>query len=165
MPRPRAAMKRTTAAAPCRRCVPDRVGDAHSCGAGANGGRVQRAQRLRIGARRVLGDVHDRQPFADRKGDGLFGQTQQLVERPPFGVLPQRTRSDERAALRSRAPSRCEISTIGLMSAMTVRAAQLALTASFCVTISRASRSTSRDDVRAGARQADVGGIDARVDR
>ena len=41
-------------------------------------------------------------------------------------------------------PARCEISTIGLMSAITVRAAQLAWTCSRWSAISRASRSTSR---------------------
>ena len=41
-------------------------------------------------------------------------------------------------------PVRCEISTIGWMSAITVRAAQLGAIFSFCSTISRASRSTSR---------------------
>ena len=57
------------------------------------------AQRLRIGAGRVLGDVHHRQPFAHREGDRLLGQPQQLIERPAFGVLPERARADERAAL------------------------------------------------------------------
>ena len=41
-------------------------------------------------------------------------------------------------------PVRCEISTTGVISAMSVRAAQLAATFSFASTISRASRSTSR---------------------
>ena len=41
-------------------------------------------------------------------------------------------------------PVRWEISTTGVMSAMTVRAAQLALTRSLCDAISRARRSTSR---------------------
>jgi hypothetical protein len=41
-------------------------------------------------------------------------------------------------------PVRCAISTIGTISARTVRAAQLARTASFAFTISRAIRSTSR---------------------
>ena len=60
-------------------------------------------------------------------------------------------------------PVRWLISTIGVMSAMVVRAAQLARTFSLASTISRASRSTSRDDVRAGAGQADVGGVDAEL--
>ena len=39
-------------------------------------------------------------------------------------------------------PVRCEISAIGLMSAITVRAAQFALTFSRCDAISRASRTS-----------------------
>ena len=47
-----------------RRRVADGVGDADARGAGADRGRVERAQRVGIGARRVLGHVHDRQPLA-----------------------------------------------------------------------------------------------------
>ncbi len=58
-------------------------------------------------------------------------------------------------------PTFCEISTIGTMSAATVRAAQLGRIVSFARTISWARRGHRRDDVRSGARQADVGGVDA----
>ena len=82
-----------------RRRVPDRVGDADALRAGPDRGRVQRAQRVGIGAGRVFRDVHDGQALADRERDRLLGQLQQLIERPPFGVLPQRARPDEGAAL------------------------------------------------------------------
>ena len=48
----------TTARAPFGRRVADRVGDAQPRRAGADRRREQAAQRLGIGARRVLGDVH-----------------------------------------------------------------------------------------------------------
>ncbi len=50
-----------------RRRVADGVGDAHPRRAGADRRRIQPPQRLGIGARRVLGDVHHRQAFAHRE--------------------------------------------------------------------------------------------------
>ncbi len=82
-----------------RRRVADRVGDAHPGGAGADRGRIKAAQRVGIGARRVFGHVHDRQPFADGEGNRLLGELQQLVDRPAFCVLAQWTGPDETAAL------------------------------------------------------------------
>ena len=46
------------------RRVADGVGDAQPRGAGANRGRVEQAQLLGIGPRRVLGDVHHRRALA-----------------------------------------------------------------------------------------------------
>ncbi len=59
-------------------------------------------------------------------------------------------------------PVRCEISAMGAMSAMHGPARHNRRAPSGAPsTISRASRSTSRDDVRSGAGQADVRGVDA----
>ena len=80
--RPRSPTNRTTAAAPAGVACPT-VSATQTRDAPARiAVEYKRAQRLRIGARRVLGDVHDRQAFADGEGDGLLGELQQLVERP-----------------------------------------------------------------------------------
>ena len=50
---------------------------------------VQLAQGVRICPGRVLGDVHDRESFPNGERDRLFGEPEQLIERPPFGVLAQ----------------------------------------------------------------------------
>ncbi len=79
--------------------MPDRVGDAHAARAGPDGRRVQPAQGVRVRAGRVLGHVHHRHPLADGERDRVLGEPQQLIERPSLGVLTQRARADERAAL------------------------------------------------------------------
>ena len=91
-------MNRTTAAAPCGVAWPT-VSATQTRAPGPDGRRIQRAQRVRVRARRVFGHVHDRQPLADREGDRLLGELQQLIERPALGVLAQRARPDEGAAL------------------------------------------------------------------
>ena len=60
-------------------------------------------------------------------------------------------------------PVRWLISTIGVMSAIVVRAAQLARTFSFGVDDLARQALDVADDVRAGAGQADVGGVDAEL--
>ena len=60
-------------------------------------------------------------------------------------------------------PVRCEISTIGWMSATTVRAAQLGAIVSFCVDDLAGQPLDVAHHVRPGAGQADVGGLDAEL--
>jgi hypothetical protein len=79
--------------------VADRIGNAQPRRPGANRGREQRPQRRRIGAGRVLGDIQHRQAFSDCETDRVLGHALQVVERPPLGVLTDRARSDEGAAL------------------------------------------------------------------
>ena len=160
------ATNRTTAAAPpawrarrCRRCkMRWRRPESRIV--------IQRAQRLGVGARRVLGDVHHVQALArPRTSIASSVLPQQAVEVQPsvywrIGDEPMNVHALDRHAgpLRDLDDRR--------MSATMVRAAQFGRTDSSASTISRASRSTSRDDVRAGAGQADVGRVDAeRVDR
>ena len=57
------------------------------------------AQRLRIPPRRFLAHVHHRQPLADAERDCVLGELQELIERPPFGVPPQGARPYEGAHL------------------------------------------------------------------
>ena len=92
-------MKRTTAAAPAGVAWPTVSATQTRVAPARIAVDVELPQRVGIGAGRVLGDVHHRQPFAHREGDRLLGQPQQLVERPALGVLPDRARADERAAL------------------------------------------------------------------
>ena len=83
-----------------RRRVADGVGDAEARGAGADRGREQAAQRLGIGPRRVLGDVHhvERLP-APRTRSPPRSRFCRKSSVQPFGVLPDRARADEGAAL------------------------------------------------------------------
>ncbi len=55
------------------RGVADRVADADGARARADGRRVERADGVGVGARRVLGDEHDGQAFRDGEGHGLLG--------------------------------------------------------------------------------------------
>src|SRR5688572_19705191 len=71
-----------------------RIGEAETPGAPANRVSVQRLERVRRGAGRVLGDEHDGQPLADRERDGLLAHPQHLVEGPVLGVLPDGRRAD-----------------------------------------------------------------------
>ena len=79
--------------------VAHRIGHAQPLGARPNRGGKEAAQRLGVRARGVLGDVHHLDAFLDREGERILGAFLEEVERPPFGVLADRTRSDERAAL------------------------------------------------------------------
>ena len=81
-----------------RRRVPDGVRYAQARCASTNRRGEQRAQRVRIGACRVLGHIHHPEPFPDRKRDGFLGGLLQVFKRPPFHVLPNRAGTDERAA-------------------------------------------------------------------
>ena len=83
----------TTARRARRRRVADRVGNADALRAGVDRALVDRAQRLGIGARRVLGDVHHLEAFLHRERDRFFGVAQQPVERPALGVLADRATS------------------------------------------------------------------------
>ncbi len=80
------------------RGVPHGVADADRFRARADRRRVERADRVRVGARRVFGHVHHGQAFTDGERDGLFREPQQLVERPIFGVEADGRRTDERAS-------------------------------------------------------------------
>ena len=84
---------------PVRRGVADRVRHAHPGRPGADRGREQRPQRIGIGARRVLGDVHHREALLHREGHGVLGALLQKVEAPSLRVLPDRAGADEGAAL------------------------------------------------------------------
>ena len=68
------------------RGVPHRVADAYCARATANRRRVERANRFRIGARRVFGDKHHRQAFTHRERYSLFRHPQKLIEGPFFRV-------------------------------------------------------------------------------
>ena len=73
---------------PTRRGVPHGVAQAEPLRAAPDRGQEQLAQRRGMGAHRVLGDVHDRQPVRDREPDGLLGVLEHHLERPVLGVLP-----------------------------------------------------------------------------
>ncbi len=133
-------------------------------GAGANRRRVERAQRVGIGARRVLGHVHDRQPLADRERDRLLGQLQQLIERPALGVLPQRARPDERAALDRHAGPLRDLGDRLDVGDERPRGAVGRDRQPLVGDLARQPLDVAHD-VRSGARQADVGRVDARADR
>ena len=72
----------------CR--VSHRVADAYCARATANRRRVERANRFRIGARRVFGDKHHRQAFTHRERHSLFRHPQKLIEGPLFRVEANR---------------------------------------------------------------------------
>jgi hypothetical protein len=146
------------------RRVSDRVGDAHALGAGANRRRVQLPERIRRRARRVLRHVHDGQALADRERHRLLGQPQQLLERPVLGVLPDRARPDERAGLDlESSPLRDLDDRLDVAHERAGRTIRAHAQAAFD---DRAREPLDvRDDVRARARQADIGGIDGqRID-
>ena len=81
-----------------RRRVADGIGNAHPGRARANRRRIKPPQRLGIRARRIFGHIENRQAFANREANRLFRQLEELIDSPPFGVLPKRARPDERAA-------------------------------------------------------------------
>ena len=82
-----------------RRRVTDGIGDAQPVRTGIDGGLEQPAQRVGIGARRVFGDVHHLQALTYAEPDRFLGAALQIVHRPVFGVLADRARADEAAAL------------------------------------------------------------------
>ena len=100
-------------------------------------------------------------PSPTAKRDRLLGQLQQLVERPAFGVLPERARADERAALDRHAGALRDLGDRLDVGDRPSARRSSAVTVSRASTISRASRSTSRTTCGPGAGQADVGGLDA----
>ena len=127
-----------------RRRVADGVGDADARGAGADRRRVQ--PRSVSGSARVVSSVTyiTGSPSPHRERDRLFGQLQQLIERPAFGVLPERARADERAALdRHAGPLRDLGDRLDVGDDACARRSS-AVTRRRASTISRASRSTSR---------------------
>src|SRR5437764_12674766 len=77
--------------------VPDRIANTDRASAAANRGGIQRADRIRIGARRIFGDEHYRQAFTDRKGHSFFSHLQELIEGPFLGEKTNRRRADEGA--------------------------------------------------------------------
>ena len=81
------------------RRVTNGVGDAQTRCAGIDRRLKQPPQRLGIGARRILGDVHHLQAMADAESDRLLGAALQIVHRPVFRVDADRARADEAAAL------------------------------------------------------------------
>ena len=128
--------------------------------AGPDRALIEPAQRRRIGARRVLGDVHHLQAFLHRELDRVLGGLQQPLDAPPFGVLADRRRPDEHPDLERQAGAlgdfddRRDVAdgrpggTVGAQPQLRVddlprQALDIA------------------DDVRTGAGQADVGGVDA----
>ncbi len=82
-----------------RRRVADRIGNAQALCACTNRGGKERPQRVGIGARRVLGHIHDLEALFHRKRDRLLRALLQVIDRPAFGILPDRAGSDESAAL------------------------------------------------------------------
>ncbi len=82
-----------------RRRVADRVADAQAPRAEFDRGAVERLDRLRAGARGVLGHVHDRQVVPLRERQRVAGVLQHAVERPVLGVLADVAAADERADL------------------------------------------------------------------
>src|SRR4029079_12066877 len=55
-------------------------------------------ERLGVGPRRILGHVHHRHTLLHREGERVLGRFLQVVNRPDFRVLADRTRADEGAA-------------------------------------------------------------------
>ena len=125
--------------------------------------RTARLQRLGVGARRVLGHEHHRQPLLTAKRDRLLGRAQQVVQRPVLGVLPDRRRADERRASigdpdllgdRARRARRRPTRARGAVGGeRELRVARSPARARAC-----------RHHARAGAGQPDVGAGDAEVD-
>jgi hypothetical protein len=79
--------------------VADGVGNAETMRTGVDRSLEQAAQRIGIGARRVFGDVHHLQTLTHTEPDRFLGAALQIVHRPVFGVLADRTRADEAATL------------------------------------------------------------------
>ena len=73
----------------CR--VPDGIGNAQPRRAGTKRCREQRSQRIGIGPRSVLGDVHHLQALAGCEPDRRFSHLLQVVERPSLRILPNGT--------------------------------------------------------------------------
>ena len=140
--------------------MPDRIGDAETRRAGVDRGLKQTAQRLGVGPRRVLGDVHHLQALAHAKADRLFGAALQVVDRPVFRVDANRARADEAAALDRQAGllhdvgDRLNVGQDGARGAVGLHA-EAALEDLAGQPLDVASH------VRPGARQPDVGGVDA----
>ena len=82
-----------------RRGMPDRVGHADARRAGPHRGRVEQPQRRRVRPQRIFRDEEDGQAFLEREGERLLGAALEEVERPPFRILAQRARPDERRHL------------------------------------------------------------------
>jgi hypothetical protein len=118
------------------------------------------AQRVGIGARRVFGDVHHLQALTYPEPDRFLGAALQIVDRPVFGVLADRTRADEAAALDGQTGPLNDVGdrlNVGDDGAGDTVGLDLRRHS----TISAASRSTSRTHMRAGAGESDRGGVDA----
>jgi len=79
----------------CR--VADCVRNAQAGSADTDRRGKQQPQRLRIGARRVFGDVHDGQAFLHRKRQRVLRALLQIIERPSFRskkMFPRLTDTD-----------------------------------------------------------------------
>jgi hypothetical protein len=136
------------------------VGKADAIRAGADCHLVEPAQRRRIGARGVFGDVHHLQPLAHREPDRVLGGLEQPVEVPAFGVLPDWRRADEHADFERQPGALADLDDrddVGL------RGAGRAVGAHLQPGLDDLARQPFdiADDVRAGAGEANVGGIDA----
>ena len=128
--------------------------------AGADRALVEPSQRRRIGSRRVLGDVHHLEAFLHRELDRVLGGLEQPFDAPPFGVLADRRRADEHPDFDRQAGALGDLDdrrdvgdgrpggAVGAHSQLRVD------------NLPRQALDIA-DDVRAGAGQADVGGIDA----
>ena len=143
-----------------RRGMPNGIGNAEPRRARVDRGLKQPAQRLRVRPRRILGDVHHLQAVAYAKADRLFRAALQVVDRPVFRVDSNRARADEAAAL-DRQPGllhdvgdRLNVGENGARGAIGLHA-EAAIEDLVGQPLDVASH------VRTGARQPDIGGVDA----
>ena len=158
------AANRTTADGAPRRGVADGVGEADALRAGADRA-VDRAARSVSGSARVVSSVTyiTSRPSltANVIASSVLFSSQSSVQ--PFGVLPDRRRADERADFDRQAGALADLDDRRDVGDRACAPRSWRAPSAWRSTISRASRSTSRDDVRAGAGQADVGGVDAEL--
>src|ERR1700674_2408607 len=78
-----------------RRRVAHGIADRDARRALLDGGTKESTKRLGLRPGRVLGDVEHRQLVLSREADGLARVVDHLVDRPAFGVLPDRAGTDE----------------------------------------------------------------------
>jgi len=76
--------------------VAHRVAEHGGAGTGTNRGGIERDNRRRIGANRVLGDVHHRKAGGGGKFHRILGGALKVIHGPIFDQAPNRTRSQER---------------------------------------------------------------------
>jgi hypothetical protein len=123
------------------------------------------AQGLRIGPGRVFRDVHHGQALPHREAHRLLRQPLQLLDRPILGVLADRARSNEGAALDREAGALGDVGDRHDVGLERPRGA-VRLHPQLAVDDLPREALDVPHDVRPGARKSDVGGIDAqRIDQ